>query len=143
VRDSKKTFWINLVIVLALVVIVIIRSVVNGGSDAVFSLQEDRLTLGGPGDFTASFAFADVASLEFRENFDRGSCVSGESGKTYTYGVWENAEFGQYTLHVLTKVSDCIVVTQRDGSVIVFNVDSAQTTQEFADSLTEHLKSFV
>jgi hypothetical protein len=34
-------------------------------------------------------------------------------------------------------------VTQQDGSVIVFNVDSAQTTQEFADSLTEHLKSFV
>ena len=141
-RDGKKAFWINLVIILLLIAIVTIRSVMGGDSNTAFTLQEDRLTLSGPGDFMVSFEFVNVASLEFRETFDRGSCISGESGKTYSYGVWENAEFGQYTLHALTKVSACIVVTETDGGVNVFNVDNAKTTEEFASSLAEHLKNF-
>ena len=138
--NQKKALWINLIIVLALIAIVMIRSIRGGGSDVDFALSEDRLSISGPGEFTVSVEFSDVSSIAFRDSLDQGVCIDGGSEGSYTYGIWENEEFGQYALHVLTKVNAYIVLTEVDGDVIVFNIESDKTTEAFSESLTKHLQ---
>ena len=140
-RDDKKTLWINLAIVLVLIVVVTVRSLVSGGSDVDFTLAEDGLSFRGPGEFAVSVAFKDLTSIAFRENLELGVCIDGGSEKGYTYGIWKNGEFGEYTLHVLTKVQAYMILTETDGSTVVVNFENAQTTEAFSQNLIEHLQN--
>lgn len=140
--DHKRAFWMNFIIVVALIAGVTFYQIFGGGSSASFTLEADHLSFCGPdpAEFTVTVLFEDIASIEFREELDQGSCVSGEAGKTYTYGIWENEEFGRYSLYRLTKVESCIVLTETDGDIIVFNIENAKTTEEFSKSLSEYLQ---
>ena len=140
-KDTKRSFWLNTAIVLILIVGATLYSMFGGNSGSSLDMREDGITLSGPGEFTVSVEFADVASIEFREEFDRGNCIDGGSEKSYSYGTWENEEFGTYTLHVLTKVEACIVMTETDGDIVVFNIESADTTKAFTENLTEHFQT--
>ena len=133
-------FWINLAIVLALIVVVTVRSTVGGGPDVDFILDEDSLSLSGPGEFTVSVEFKDLTSVEFRDSLDLGACISGGSNSGYTYGRWENEEFGEYALHVLTGVEAYMILTEADGSIVVLNLENAQTTEAFSQNLIGHLQ---
>lgn len=139
-RESKRMFWINLAIVLILVVIVTVRSIAGGGSKVDFTLDEESLSLSGPGEFTVSVEFKDLTSVEFRDRLDLGVCMSGGSENGYTYGIWENEEFGEYTLHVLTKVKAYMILTEADGGIVVLNLENAQTTEAFSQNLIGHLR---
>lgn len=133
-------FWINLAIVLVLIVIVTVRSVAGGGPHVDFILDEESLSFNGPGEFKVFVEFEDLTSVEFRDSLDLGVCVSGGSDNGYTYGIWENEEFGEYTLHVLTKVDAYMILTEADGSTVVLNLENAQTTEAFSRNLIEHLQ---
>ena len=139
-KDAKKAFWVNLAIVLVLIAVVTIRSLVNGGSDVNFTLEADGLSLSGPGEFTVSVDFKDLTSIEFRDSLGLGDCVTGGSESGYTYGIWKNEEFGEYTLHVLTKVEAYMILTETNGSIVVLNIENAKTTEAFSQNLTEHLQ---
>ena len=140
-KDNKRTFWINLAIVLVLIVFATVRSFVAGGPDVDFTLAEDSLSFSGPGEFAVSVAFKDLTSIAFRENLELGVCIDGGSEKGYTYGIWKNGEFGEYTLHVLTKVQAYMILTETDGSTVVVNFENAQTTEAFSQNLIEHLQN--
>lgn len=139
-RENKRMFWINLAIVLVLVVIVTVRSIAGGGSNVDFTLDEESLSLSGPGEFRVSVEFKDLTSVEFRDSLDLGVCMSGGSENGYTYGIWENEEFGEYTLHVLTKVEAYMILREADGDIVVLNLENAQTTEAFSQNLVEHLR---
>ena len=139
-RDIKKMFWINLVIVVGLIAIVTIRSVTGDGPGTDFVLSADGLTISGPDNFSASIEFKDVVSIEFREEFDRGRCITGGNEGKITYGIWENDEFGEYSLYVLTKVDACMILEGSGGDIIVFNIENAKNTQAFTENLIEYLQ---
>ena len=140
-RDDKRNFRINMAIVLVLIVIVTVRSLVSGGSGVDFTLTEDSLSFSGPGEFEVSVEFKNLASVAFRENLELGDCITGGSEKGYTYGVWKNEEFGEYALHVLTKVQAYVILTEADGSTVVANFENARTTEDFSKNLIEYLQS--
>ena len=142
--DHKRAFWTNFIIVVALIAGVTFYQIFGGVSSASFTLESDHVSFYGPdpAEFTVTVLYEDIASIEFREEFDQGSCVSGEAGKNYTYGIWENEEFGQYSLYRLTKVESCIVLTETDGDIVVFNIENAKTTEEFSKTLSEYLQEF-
>ena len=140
-KDNKRTFWINLAIVLVLIVFATVRSFVAGGPDVDFTLAEDSLSFSGPGEFAVSVEFKDLASITFRENLELGDCVTGGNEKGYTYGIWKNEEFGEYTLHILSKVQAYIILTETDGSTVVVNIENARTTKDFSKNLIEYLQS--
>ena len=139
-RENKRMFWINLAIVLVLVAVVTVRSAAGGGPDVDFILDEESISLSGPGEFTVSVEFKELTSVEFRDSLDLGVCINGGSEGGYTYGIWENEEFGEYTLHVLTKVEAYMILTEADGDIVVLNLENARTTEAFSQNLIGHLQ---
>jgi len=62
-------------------------------------------------------------------NTQKGEIVEAQETRKVDSGVYHNDAYGDYQLHVQTKLDKYIVVKNADG-VIVFNLESNDTTQE-------------
>ena len=137
IQDNRR----NLIFILLLLLVVGIFSFTQGGQQgASFELEGDLFVLHGPEEFTATVDLKQLRSIETRDKFSPGTCLDGKEDYGYSYGTWENEEFGQYQLCKLTKVSTCVVMTDEAGNVTVFNFESTQMTEEFGRSFEEFLR---
>ena len=85
------------------------------------------------------FTYKDADSIELFDDlksFDKGELVEGTEKRTVTSGTFRNSEFGEYELHVQTKLHNYIVVHDANG-VLVFNVESDDTTKQLYDYFIE------
>jgi len=88
--------------------------------------------------FSEKISLDDVASLELRENFDKGRRIFGVGGMKISSGNFSNQEFGAYRLCVYSDVAACIVARSGDRTV-VFNQKTAEETRALYSSLKERL----
>lgn len=63
-----------------------------------------------------------------------GTCLEGASEKGYRYGLWENEDWGQYTLCVKENAKKAIWVRQGD-EILVFNYEGDKPTESFYEAL--------
>ena len=139
--NFMKSSWKSLAFILALIVVVGIFTFASGGQQgASFELDGDLFVLHGPEEFSTTVNLNQLRSIETRDNFSPGTCLDGQESYGYSYGTWENEEFGQYQLCKLTKVPTCVVMTDEAGNVTVFNFENTQTTEEFGRSFSEYLR---
>ena len=95
-------------------------------------LEETRFGITGLDGNTHFFTYVDADSIELHDDlqsFDRGEKVEGKENRQTVSGTYRNSEFGEYQLHIQTKLHNYIVVHAPDG-VIVFNLESDDTTKE-------------
>lgn len=139
--NAMKTTLKNFIYIALLCAIFSVFTMFNRGQQATtFSLEDDRFTLHGPENFSVTIDMNRLKSMETRNNFNPGTCIAGGTEGAYSYGTWENEEFGQYQLCILTKLPTCVIMTEEDGSVTVFNFENTQTTEEFGRSFFEYLQ---
>ena len=69
-------------------------------------------------------------------NTEKGEIVEAQETRKVCSGVYHNALYGDYQLHVQTKLDKYIVVQNADG-VIVFNLESDDTTRELYNYFME------
>jgi hypothetical protein len=84
--------------------------------------------------------YADILSITLTDVFEKGTCVSGTSNKTYSFGTWKNYEFGDYSLCIKNKIRHYIIAKTSYG-VIVFNFESDNATDSFYTAIMELLQS--
>ena len=85
------------------------------------------------------FSYKDADSIEMfsdLKSFDKGELVEGTEKRGVISGTYRNSEFGEYQLHVQTKLNNYIVVHDASG-VLVFNVESDETTSQLYDVFIE------
>lgn len=106
-----------------------------GGYDGLSPvLEETQFGITGLDGVTHTFVYAD-SDIELREGLqdylakEKGELVAGEETKRVCSGTYHNDAFGNYQLHVQTKYNNYIVV-RSGGEVIVFNLESDETTKE-------------
>ena len=88
-----------------------------------------------------TFVYAETESIELLDNldeFDRGTMIGGNESKRCVSGTFQNEQFGEYELHVLTKLDSYIVVNSSNG-VLVFNIESDETTAALYDFFCERI----
>ena len=83
--------------------------------------------------------YADVESIEYREEFDSGVREMGFGSPRLSMGTFRNDEFGRYTIYAYTK-AESYVVLHRDGKVLVIAGKTAQETKAIYDTLVEKIK---
>lgn len=132
---SKKNLLFAIVILLA----VTAYTMFGGKSGTGFSLNNDILTIGGPEEYSFSVPCREIAAVSLAEGFDPGLCLTGGSTRKYCWGTWQNAEFGEYELCMLTAIDDCVVVTDTEGKHYVFNLENERTTNDLVPSFQEYL----
>ena len=101
-----------------------------GGMSPV--LEATRFGITGLDGETHFFTYVDAESIELRDDlqsFDRGEKIEGQENRQTVSGLYRNSEFGEYQLHIQVKLHYYIVVHAPDG-VIVFNLESDETTKE-------------
>jgi len=104
-------------------------------------LEETQFGIVGLDGETHTFVYAEADSIELRSDlktFDKGVKVSGDETRRACSGVYRNAEFGDYQLHILSNLKNYIVVHNADG-VLVFNIESDDTTKALYEYFMEQL----
>jgi hypothetical protein len=86
--------------------------------------------------------YADILSITRADVFEKGSCASGTSNKTYSFGSWRNYEFGDYSLYIKNNIQRYIIVKTTYG-VVVFNFESSDATDSFYTAIMELIQSSV
>ncbi len=136
-KRSKMFGWRDVIICLVIVAVFLISR--NGFGLGLGSygglapvLEETRFGITGLDGVTHFFTYADADSIELYEDlksFDFGEKVEGQENRQVRSGTYRNSEFGEYQLHVQTKLHNYVVVHAPDG-VLVFNLESDDTTKE-------------
>ena len=104
-------------------------------------LEETQFGITGLDGVTHTFVYAesDITLHEGLKDYlktDKGELVEGEETKKTLSGLYRNDAFGEYQLHVQTKLDRYILVKNADG-VLVFNLESNDTTTELYNYMME------
>ena len=147
-RRNKFFGWRDVIVCLLIVgVFLIFRDKtgsflgLGGGLDPV--LEETRFGITDAEGVTHFFGYAEADSIELfsdLKSFDKGEQVDGTATRSLCSGTWRNSEFGEYELHVQTKLKTYIVVHDA-GGVLVFNLESDETTRSLYDYFIEQRAS--
>ena len=111
------------------------KNFLGGGYDGLAPvLEEKQFGITGLDGVTHTFVYAE-SDIELRDGLkdflagEKGERVDGEETKYVCSGTYRNDAFGEYQLHVQKKYDKYIVVHDSNG-VLVFNLESNETTTE-------------
>lgn len=145
-KRNKFFGWRDVVVCLLIVgVFLIFRDKTGsflglGGAGLEPVLEETRFGITDTEGKTHFFGYAEAESIELfsdLKSFDKGEQVDGTATRSLCSGTWRNSAFGEYQLHVQTKLKNYIVVHDA-GGVLVFNFESDETTRSLYDYFMEH-----
>lgn len=98
---------------------------------------DDSFTVRGSYYGSQTLSYADIDSLELRQDDVPGSRVFGVGSYRLLLGTFRNAEFGTYTRYTYYKPESCIVVRMGEKVLVLSGKDKAET-QEIYDQLLAH-----
>lgn len=141
--DRMKRNGIRDVIICVVIVVVFLLTKNNLGLGSyggmVPTLEETRFGITDLAGVEHFFTYKDADSIELfndLKSFDRGELVEGTERRGVTSGTFRNSAFGEYQLHVMNKLDSYIVVRDANG-VLVFNVESDETTVQLYEYFVE------
>lgn len=80
--------------------------------------------------------YATIESIEYREDFAKGMRIIGFGSPRLSMGLFENDEFGRYTLYAYTASESAVLLYSQD-EVLVLNGEDAAATKAIYDTLLE------
>lgn len=101
------------------------------------TLGDDSFTVRGSYYGSQTVSYADIDSLELRQDDVPGSRVFGVGSYRLLLGTFRNEEFGTYTRYTYYKPEACVVVRMGEKVLVLSGKDKAET-QEIYDQLLAH-----
>ena len=139
-KRAKNSGWRDVILcALIIVLVVLAKDTFFSSAELTPVLGETEFGIVTPDGETHSFVYAELEAIEFREglkDFDRGEPLEGEEARRCWSGIYQNSEFGKYQLYAMSKLDSYIVVHTPDG-VIVFNMESDETTKTLYNFFVE------
>lgn len=133
---EKKTTKFSLAVGMIIIVFVII-SLFTGKFELQF--EENFFKINATYWDDATVNYADIDSIEYREQNVGGTRTFGYGGPTIIMGECENSEFGSYTRYTYTLCDACIVLTV-DDDILVINGKNEEQTKEIYEELQKKLQ---
>lgn len=134
-KTDKRIGWI-VTVLLVLVLAFCVWISFTGEIDV--SLGDTSFTVEASFYSDLSVAYANIESVEYRENGVDGVRVSGFGSPRLLMGWFENEEFGTYTRYTYTKPDACAVLTVK-GDILVIGCADAAETKAFCDALSARI----
>jgi hypothetical protein len=127
-RNNLLTYLISALIIAG----VLIFGSPNTGSIQV-QLGDEYLGVAGADGKSIFVFYNDIVSIERRAQIDKGSSSTAIDNEHIWSGLYINDEFGEFTLDAYANVSDFIVITHKDG-VLIINSNTLEATDKlYAD----------
>jgi len=103
--------------------------------------KDDVLTLTGPRKTSVTVPYDDIESIELITLADPGEKIDGGSSRSYYWGTWKNAEYGEYKLFANKRSPTAILVKTFAGNIVIFNQGDTVTTENTYKMFSELLDS--
>ncbi len=137
---ERRKIWMNVAIWVAAIVIITVMRVRSGASKNMVVLSRDGMTLHSSSGTETALVWNDIARADLREDLFYGTVKNGTDDSKEKSGIWTNDEFGDYELYVNPSITNCLVMSMKDGRVIVINIESEKTTEDLLDAVREVLE---
>ena len=132
---EKRAKYLNLLIFAAILIVMsVLSTLFSKGFE--FHFEADSMSITDSEDNTCTVLYGDITSMEIVESPDWGTCVDGDSSRSYRWGTWENDAWGRYTMYTSTAADICILI-RTDTQVIALSYESDDVTTGLMDSLNE------
>ena len=131
---SSRYWKISAAVTVAILVFVAVM-LFSGKVETTFG--DDSFTVRGSYYGSQTVSYADIDSLELRQDDVPGSRVFGVGSYRLLLGTFRNEEFGTYTRYTYYKPESCIVVRMGEKVLVLSGKDKAET-QEIYDQLLTH-----
>lgn len=83
--------------------------------------------------------YSEVDTITYRKDLDVGVRTSGFGSARLSMGIFQNEEFGSYTLYAYTGAKEFIVLTS-DEKTLVIGMRDAEDTQAIYDTMLSRIK---
>ena len=131
---SSRYWKISAAVTVAILVFVAVM-LFSGKVETTFG--DDSFTVRGSYYGGQTVSYADIDSLELRQDDVPGSRVFGVGSYRLLLGTFRNEEFGTYTRYTYYKPESCVVVRMGEKVLVLSGKDKAET-QEIYDQLLTH-----
>ena len=131
---SSRYWKISAAVTVAILVFVAVM-LFSGKVETAFG--DDSFTVRGSYYGSQTVSYADIDSLELRQDDVPGSRVFGVGSYRLLLGTFRNAEFGTYTRYTYYKPEACVVVRMGEKVLVLSGKDKTET-QEIYDQLLAH-----
>ncbi len=85
-----------------------------------------------------SIDYADIDSAEYRNDLDVGVRTSGFGSARLLMGIFQNDEFGSYTLYAYTGVKEFVVLTDGDKTLVI-GLNDTKNTKAIYDTILDEI----
>ncbi len=130
-KQDKAALWITAIMVPLILVFV---AVVMFVGDVAVTFEEEKIVVEASFSETLNIPYENIDTVEFREEFAAGSRYMGFGSPTISTGIFQNEEFGQYTLYAYTRGEGCVILRQ-DENVLVIVGKTLEETKGIYESL--------
>ena len=131
----SSRYWKISAAVTAAILVFVAVMLFSGKVETTFG--DDSFTVRGSYYGSQTVSYADIDSLELRQDDVPGSRVFGVGSYRLLLGTFRNEEFGTYTRYTYYKPESCIVVRMGEKVLVLSGKDKAET-QEIYDQLLAH-----
>ena len=131
----SSRYWKISAAVTAAILVFVAVMLFSGKVETTFG--DNSFTVRGSYYGSQTVSYADMDSLELRQDDVPGSRVFGVGSYRLLLGTFRNAEFGTYTRYTYYKPESCIVVRMGEKVLVLSGKDKAET-QEIYDQLLAH-----
>ncbi len=84
--------------------------------------------------------YSQIDTVEYRKDFDIGVRTSGFGSGRLSMGIFQNEEFGSYTLYAYTGATEYVVLTS-DEKTLVIGLQDANETQALFETISKNLQA--
>ena len=124
---KKQDKIIAVVVVITIAVIFAGCAVLMFTGDINIYLDDDSVEIVASYHADESIAYADIDSIEYRENSDKGTRVMGFGTPRLLMGAFKNDEFGAFTRFSYTKCKSDIIITVGESKIAISCKTEAET----------------
>ena len=129
---AEKTALRTSAVILPIIIIVIAVLMFTGNievecEDTSFKINASYWT-------NTEVAYKDINSVVYRNDIDKGVRTNGLGSARLSLGIFENDEFGSYTLYSYTGAKEFVVLTS-DGKTLVIGLKNSEDTKAIYDTL--------
>ena len=86
--------------------------------------------------------YSEIKAVEYSKDLKVGMRASGFASARLSLGIFENEEFGAYTLYAYTGAEEFVVLTSSDGDTLVIGLGDEKETEAVYKALLEKARIF-
>lgn len=123
-KSDKVALWITGICVPLILIGATVLMVVG---DLSVDFGAESFTVRASFSETLSIRYEDVDTVEYRESLDIGNREYGFGSPRLSTGVFQNKEFGRYTLYAYTSGEGCVILRKGEDILVIVGKTASET----------------